>query len=66
MKVVVMVMDIDIHTFYSNSCYEHKHAVARVIVAMVTYILLVSNCFYGNICVVAIVKYVDYLIPRKF
>ena len=48
MKVVAMVMDTHIHTFYSNSCYGNIHAVARV-VAMVTYILLLSNCFYGDI-----------------
>ena len=39
--------------------------VAIVIVAMVTYILLLSIYFYGDISAVAILNYVDYLIPRK-
>ena len=66
MKIVVMVMDTHIYTVYSNSCYGNIHAVARVIVAMVMYIPLLSNCFYGNICVFALVNYMDYLISRKF
>ena len=61
-----MVMDAHTHTFYSNSCYGNINAVARVIVAMVTYILLLSYCYYADICAIAIVNYVDYLIPRKF
>ena len=59
MKGFVMVMDTNIHTVYSNSCYGNIHAVARIIVATVMYISLLSNCFYGDICVVAIVNYVD-------
>ena len=51
---------------YSYSCYGNINAVARVIVAMVTYILLLSICCYADICAFAIVNYVDYLIPRKF
>ena len=66
MKVVAMEMDTHIHTFSSNSCYGNIHAVARVIVAMVTYILLLSNCFYADIWAVARVNYVDCLIHRKF
>ena len=46
MKIVVMVMDMHIHRFYSNSCYGNIHAVARVIVAMVMYILLLSMSMY--------------------
>ena len=63
MKVVAMVMDTHTNTFNSNSCYGNIHAVARVIAAMVTYVLVLSNCY---ICAVVIVNYVDYLISRKF
>ena len=36
MKGFAMVTDTHIHTVYSNCCYGNIHAVARIIVAIVT------------------------------
>ena len=49
MKVVVMVMDIHIHIFYSNSCYGNIHAVARVMQMQIehSFKLLRNNVWFS-------------------